>query len=210
MIINNGEKILFTGDSITDCGRDRNDICGLTAYSKIISGYISLFNPELNVTVYNRGISGDTTKMLDGRMEKDLGDTKPTAVSILIGINDVWRRYDSDRPTTLEDFKANVKSIIAKAKKYTDKIIILEPFVIPSDPAKAKFREDLDPKINALREIAKEEKLEYIPLDGIFAEKSITGDPKALSADGIHPLYGGYRVIAAEWIKRTNLYKTGI
>jgi len=210
MEIKKDSMILFTGDSITDCGRDRNDYNSLSAYSKIISDYINIFNPELNLKVTNRAISGFTTKMLDDVMEQDLTDTKPDVVSLLVGINDVWRKYDSNNATTIEQFINNYKSIITKTKKYTSNIMILEPFLIPSDINKEVFRDDLDPKIDALRKLTKEEKLQYIPLDGIFAEKSISENPKNFSADGVHPVYGGYKIIANEWIKRTNLFKAGL
>lgn len=207
MDIVKGSRILFTGDSITDCGRDRNDFQGLTSYSKMINDYINIFNSDLNVSVYNRGISGNTTKMLLDRMESDLNDIKPDIVSVLIGINDVWRKYDSNRETLLEEFTQNFNNIISATKKFTSKIIVLEPFIIPSDKAKKKFREDLDPKIVNLREIALTQGLEYISLDGIFAEKSILSKPETFSQDGIHLLTEGYKVVAAEWIKRTNLFK---
>lgn len=208
MLIEKNEKILFTGDSITDYGRDRNDIHGLTAYSKMISEYINIFNPELNVKVYNKGISGNTTKMLNERMENDLEEIKPSAVSILIGVNDCWSRYKRNVITTAEQFINSYKELIDKTKKYTSKIIVLEPFLIPADPEKDHYREDLDPKINALRKLCKAENLEFIPLDGIFAEKSITGNAADYADDGVHPTIEGYKVITAEWIKRTNLLKT--
>lgn len=207
MIINNGDKILFTGDSVTDGGRDRNDLYGLAVYSKMVNDYINIFNPEKNIKVFNRGISGNTSKMLDERMEKDLAEIKPDVVSILIGINDVWRRYDSNTITTCEDFVSNYTSVINKIKKYTDKIILLEPFLLTSDSLKAQFREDLDPKINALRTLAIQQAVEYIPLDGIFAELSILNGAKTYSADGVHPAIEGHKIIAAQWIKRTNLFK---
>lgn len=207
MQINKNSRILFTGDSITDCGRDREDFNSLSAYSKMINDYITIFNPELNCTVMNRGISGFTTTDLKGAISKDLEDTKPDIVSILIGINDVWRKYDSNKITTLQQFENNLTYIINLTKKYTKKIIILEPFIIPSDINKEIFREDLDPKINLLRKLAKQENLEYIALDGIFAELSIFNYPKLYSADGIHPLTEGYKIIAKEWIRKTNLFK---
>jgi lysophospholipase L1-like esterase len=205
MVINQNSRILFTGDSITDCGRDRNDFHSLSGYNKIINDYIQLFYPELNVSVFNRGISGDTTKMLLAKIEKDINDTKPDIVSVLIGINDVWRRYDSNIATSVEEFAENYIKILTVIKKHTSNIIILEPFLIPSDEKKNIFREDLDPKINKLREISRLFKTEYIPLDGIFWELSIEDNPLIYSADGVHPLYKGNCVIAQQWLKKTNL-----
>lgn len=205
MIIAQNEKILFTGDSITDYGRDRNDFFSLAGYSKLINGYIQMFYPEFNITAINRGISGDTSKMLYERIEKDLIETTPTVVSILIGINDVWRRYDSNSPVSIQEFSENYRKILLSVKKYTSKIIILEPFLLSSDVNKNKFREDLDPKINIIRELANEFKTEYLPLDGIFAKLSIEKDCKIYSEDGVHPTYKGHSIIALEWLKQAKL-----
>ncbi|MDD4003232.1 MAG: SGNH/GDSL hydrolase family protein, partial [Clostridia bacterium] len=173
MNILQNDKILFTGDSITDAGRDRNDFNSLAGYSKIISDYMQLLYPHLNISVFNRGISGDTTALLLQRIDKDIADTNPSIVSILIGINDVWRRYDSNKPTSVEQFAENYNCLLSKIKKHTFKIIILEPFLLSSDKEKERYREDLDPKINILRKIAHSFNAEYIPLDGIFSKLSI-------------------------------------
>jgi lysophospholipase L1-like esterase len=159
----------------------------------------------LKVSIFNRGISGDTTKMLLERIEKDIRDTKADIVSILIGINDVWRRYDSNIITSVEDFEKNFREILSVIKKYTSKIIVMEPFLLPSDEKKKIFREDLDPKINVIRELSRLYKTEYIPLDGIFSKLSIEGNPLDYSLDGVHPSDKGNCIIAAEWLKQTNL-----
>lgn len=205
MNILNSDKILFTGDSITDAGRDKYDFHSLAGYSKIISDYLQLFYPHLNISVFNRGISGDTTAMLLQRTEKDIADTNPSIVSVLIGINDVWRRYDSNRPTSAEQFADNYIKLLEVIKKQTSKIVILEPFLLNSDKAKEHYREDLDPKINILRKIARTFNTEYIPLDGIFSKLSIKNGAQLYSQDGVHPSYRGHSVIAMEWIKNTDL-----
>ena len=205
MEILQNDRILFTGDSITDANRNRNDFYSLAGYCKLIDSYFQTFYPELNITVINRGISGDTSKLLSERIEKDIIETDPTIVTILIGINDVWRKYDANIATSIEEFSDNYYKLLSSVKKYTSKIIILEPFLIPSDANKNIFREDLDPKINKIRELAHYFKTEYLPLDGIFAKLSIENDPKIYSDDGVHPRHEGQNIIAMEWLKQTIL-----
>ncbi len=206
MKLQKNDVILFNGDSITDRNRNRNDFHSLTGYSKIIQDALTDFYPSMNIVSCNRGISGHLSCDLLERLESELKETKATVLSILIGINDVWRRYDgNDRITSPEEYKKNLEAIIKIAKKYVREIILLEPFLIPADPAKAVFREDLDPKIQVIREVARKYKVEFVPLDGIFAEKCVFTDPAVFSADGVHPADDGHAVIAAEWLKRVDV-----
>lgn len=206
MKLKKNDVILFNGDSITDRLRDRNDFYSLTGYSKIVQDALTDFYPSLNIVSCNRGIGGDRTCDLLARLESELKETKATVLSILIGINDVWRRYDgNDLITSPEQFEKNYDEIIKIAKKYVREIILLEPFLIPSDPEKAVFREDLDPKIQIVRDLARKYKLDFVPLDGIFAEKCVFVAPDVYSQDGVHPEDDGYSVIAAEWLKRVNV-----
>ena len=203
MKLQKNDVILFNGDSITDCGRDRGDFYSLTGYSKIVQNALTDFYPSLGIKSCNRGISGDLSCDLLARLESELKETKATVLSVLIGINDTWRRYDgNDRTTSPEEFGKNYDAILKIAKKYVREIILLEPFLIPTDPEKAKFREDLDPKIQVVRALAVKYKADFVPLDGVFAEKCVFTDPAVLSPDGVHPADDGYSVMAAEWLKR--------
>lgn len=85
LTIHSGARVLFDGDSVTDCGRDRQDRHSLSGYNDKIAR-----NAHAGVEFFNRGISGDRSKDLLARIESDLRDTKPDVVSILIGINDTW------------------------------------------------------------------------------------------------------------------------
>ncbi len=77
----------------------------------------------------------------------------------------------------------------------------MEPFLIPVQEMQIKWREDLDPKINAIRELAREFGAELIPLDGIFNSVSIYKPLNFWTADGVHPTEAGHALIAREWLK---------
>ena len=47
------------------------------------------------------------------------------------GINDTWRRYDSNLPTTAEQYEKNMRAIIESCLSVGAKIIILAPFAVP-------------------------------------------------------------------------------
>jgi lysophospholipase L1-like esterase len=81
-------------------------------------------------------------------------------------------------------------------------IIIIEPFLLCSDPVKAVWREDLDPKIQAARCLAREFADVFIPMDGIFVRYAVEGIKDTdMSADGVHPSAQGHEIIAKEWLK---------
>lgn len=199
------DVILFNGDSITDRGRDRSKDISLTGYNHIIDQTIKLYRPDYNVTCYNKGVSGDTAGMVLARLKDELETIRPTIFSLLIGINDTWRRYDRNIITTESEFESSYREILELVSEYTNRIVILEPFLLTSDPAKLCFREDLDPKIHIIRKLAVQYKAEYVPMDGVFAEESIKTNAPEFSGDGIHLSDKGHGVIAREWLKRVTI-----
>jgi lysophospholipase L1-like esterase len=192
-------RILFQGDSITDCGRSREDFYGLgNGYAMMVAKLFNELYPDLPVEFINRGISGNRAIDIKNRWQEDCIDLKPDFLSILIGINDVWRRYDSNNPTTALEFEDNYRYILeeTRAKLPNTKIIILEPFVLPVPEDRIKWREDLDPKIQVARKLAAEFKAIYLPLDGMFAGAYIASSPEIFAPDGVHPSEKGHNLIA--------------
>ncbi len=204
MQLKKGSKILFQGDSITDAGRSReNDMELGTGYPAMISAYLRAIYPELDLDFINRGISGNRVIDLKNRWKADCIDLKPDLVSILIGINDTWRRFDSDMPTTDLEYEENFRSILAEIKEDLDAdILIIEPFLLPINEEQATiWSDDLELKIRKARKLAKEFKTRYIPMDGIFASVCTNKPSSYWAADGVHPTQEGHALIAHNWIK---------
>jgi lysophospholipase L1-like esterase len=123
-------------------------------------------------------------------------------VSILIGINDTWRRYDSNDPTSAEAFEQSYRDILTRTRENTDALIVMmEPFVLPYPQDRLTWREDLDPKIQVVRSLAREFEAALIPLDGIFAQAACRREPEYWAADGVHPTLNGHALIAREWLE---------
>ena len=197
-IIKNNMTLLFQGDSITDCDRNRDDLYDLGyGYPKYAAEYIKEKYPDYKLTFINKGVSGDRSCDLVSRWDKDCIELKPDFVSILIGINDTWRRYDSNDETTAEEYEKNFRYILEQTKtRLGVPIMILSPFLIEAYPEQKEWREDLNPKIEIAKKLAKEYECIFIPLDKIMAEKALTTDRKLLSMDGVHPAEEGKKVIA--------------
>ena len=204
-ILKKEQIVLFQGDSITDCGRNIDDITSLgEGYAGIVANIFHLMFPGHGVRFINKGVSGDRVKDLINRYESDFMSIKPDFISILVGINDTWRRYDSNDPVSAEEYEKNYRFLLERIKSDLPhcKIMIMEPFVLYSLSDRIQWREDLDPKIQVTRKLAKEYADFYLPLDGIFAKAEVEEyDCKQMAEDGVHPTPIGHSIIAREYIK---------
>ena len=78
-------KILFQGDSITDCGRNRENYHDLGAgYPKYAAELIAKAYPETEFEFINLGISGNQTKDLVERLQSDFIDIQLTIFERII------------------------------------------------------------------------------------------------------------------------------
>jgi acyl-CoA thioesterase-1 len=203
MLKENG-VVLFQGDSVTDCGRSREDEKDMgNGYPLLISSWFQARYPEKNIRFINKGISGNRVSDLESRWDADCINLEPAFVSILIGINDTWRRYDNNDPTSVQDFENTYRKIILQVKEKTNaEIMLCEPFVLPVPEDRKQWREDLDPKIHAIRSLAREFHTLLLPLDGLINSAAAQKSPETWAADGVHPTMAGHALIAQEWIRK--------
>ena len=205
MKIKDNARLLFIGDSITDADRDRSDEHSLSSFSLMVERHLNTLYPYKKVEVFNRGISGQRSCDLLREFDSQVKHLKPDCVVMLIGINDTWRRYDSADPTSPEDYYKNVKKIVTGIKKLGAELMVLEPFITKADQSKKSYYEDLALKIAELRQVCREEKIEYVPLDGMIAEYEISHPEISLSDDSVHPNDFGRAFIASAIIERLEI-----
>ncbi|MEV0716468.1 SGNH/GDSL hydrolase family protein [Asanoa sp. NPDC050611] len=185
--------IVFAGDSITDCER-RTDPAGLG------DGYVRRIAATLGdaVRVVNRGISGNSTGDLRARWASDVLAENPSLVSVLVGINDTWRRYDSGTVTTVEAFEDNYRALLDPLAGVP--LILIEPFLLPINEEQVTWRADLDPKLAVVRKLATEYAATLIPADTALAA---AGTPADMAPDGVHPSPRGHDLLASLWLEHT-------
>jgi acyl-CoA thioesterase-1 len=81
------------------------------------------------------------------------------------------------------------------------RIVMLEPFLLPVPDDRRAWREDLDPKIAAVRRVAAECADVYVPLDRIFTTSCAVTPADHWLPDGVHPSPAGHDLIATIWLK---------
>lgn len=191
-------SILFIGDSVTDCGR-RDDPDGLgSGYVKLIAG-----NPALRgMRVTNRGISGNRVVDLEARWQVDVLDLAPDILTVLVGINETWRRYDSGDPTSARDFEAGYRRLLESAATDGRTLVLMEPFVLPVTAQQRSWHpEDLDEKIAVVHDLARDFDAILVPLDAALTTLATELTPEALADDGVHPTPLGHEAIGALWLQ---------
>ena len=191
--------ILFIGDSVTDCGRrdDEPDFLG--------DGYVRLIADRLSGRhVINAGISGNRAIDLRDRWHIDVVEQKPEILTVYIGINDTWRRYDENDPTSAATFEANYRACLADVGGAST-LILVEPFVLPVNEEQEHWHEDLDEKRAVVARLAAEFGAGFVPLQLLLSTQAEDHGATALAADGVHPTALGHRMIAEAWLEVARL-----
>src|SRR4051794_13362046 len=90
-------RLLFVGDSITDCGRrEDKDELG-SGYVRRVRDYLGATQPLRTPQIFNRGISGNKIPDLQSRWDRDVLELNADILSVYIGINDVWHGLAPNR-----------------------------------------------------------------------------------------------------------------
>ncbi|WP_125604946.1 SGNH/GDSL hydrolase family protein [Lapidilactobacillus bayanensis] len=206
MLLSKNSKLLFTGDSVTDCGRDRHGYPGTTeslgaGYPNLISAALTAIYPELTVMVQNTGVSGDTTNQLVDRWDKDVIDYHPNFTSILIGVNDVWRHFDAPfyHPTDLvfsEQYRENYQLLIEKSKADSEKILIISPFMFEANHEEP-MRKMVDQYRMIAKDLAEKNDLIYVDVQSRVDDYLKNQSSYILSVDRVHPNIKGHMLVAS-------------
>lgn len=192
-------RLLFTGDSITAADRD------VSSPESLGHGFVRVIAEHLRMSktlhFLNTGIGGDRVRDLERRWERDAVNFAPDILTILVGINDVTRRYDTGDLTTPQEFRKSYARLLEMAAPVSARIVLIEPFLLPVGPRQVPWREDLAEKIEIVREIAVRFDTDFIPADQIFVRMAAESGPLPWCPDGVHPSSAGHRLLAGEWLR---------
>jgi len=190
--------VLFIGDSITDAGR-RDDPEGLGhGYVRLAAEGLALRGDQR--TVVNRGVSGDRIGDLRARWRADAIEPAPGVLTVYVGVNDTWRAFDADTPTSAAHFEAVYRSLLDEARATVNpRLILVEPFLVPVDDAQHEWLDDLAGKRDAVASLATEFRAAFVPLHRILTVAAVHHGAAAVAADGVHPTPLGAELIAEAW-----------
>ncbi|WP_424921846.1 SGNH/GDSL hydrolase family protein [Streptomyces sp. wa1] len=194
-------EVLFQGDSITAAGRDPGDDSDLGhGYVRLIADALATSHPTSRV--HNRGVSGNRAADLLRRWDADTLSLRPAVLSVLVGVNDTWRRYDRGETTSPEAYEGTYRELLRQAASQGARLVLIEPFLIPVQPEQWAWREDLDGRIHAVRRLAREFDASLLASDGLLHQAAReSGDPHVITGDGVHLTAEGHAVLAREWLR---------
>ncbi|WP_159887502.1 SGNH/GDSL hydrolase family protein [Paenibacillus puerhi] len=208
MLFAKHDKLVMIGDSITDCGRKRpygegrNDAYG-SGYVSAVNALLQSTYPELMVRIVNMGISGNTVRDLQARWDTDVLDLKPDWVSIMIGINDVWRQFDQPQITEshvyMEEYRETLDALVAVTKPQVKGIILLTPFYIEPNPEDA-MRGKMDEYGQVVKETAARHDAVLVDVQAALAPLLAHRYPASLAWDRVHPDLTGHMAIARAFL----------
>ena len=210
MIFQHLDRIVFAGDSVTDMGSKNPVGEGLfdnvgKSYVRILENMFATYYPEVYLRVTNSGISGNTSRDLLARWERDVLELNPDYVSICIGINDVWRQFDSPAITSShvspEEYEENLRKMLDSLRGKVKGIFLLTPYYM--EPCREDWmRARMEDYVAICRRLAAEYAAILVDLQTTFDEYFKYRHSSYIAWDRIHPNQIGATVIARAFLEQ--------
>ncbi len=206
--IEQGSKLLFIGDSITDAGRARPVGEGLfgahgTGFVNIVAGLLGAVHGGQKIRVVNMGQSGDTVLNLRDRWETDVLALDPDWLCIMIGINDVWRQMDlpllKETHVNLALYEQTLDELITRTKPSLKGLVMMTPFYIEPLP-QDEMRFKMDGYGAAVKRVAEKHHAIFVDTQAAFNKALEHWYPAAIAWDRVHPNQVGTTVLAKAFL----------
>ncbi len=193
VVVKNGEKIAFLGDSITQLGKSTRPYMGYLHL--VIDG---LKQSGVTAQMIPAGISGHKSNQMLARVDKDVISKKPQWMLLSCGVNDVWH---GKRGVALPDYKKNITAIVDKAQSAGIKVVIMTASMIRED-AKNVPNTTLKAYNDFLRTLAKEKKCLFADINArmqkeVYSKELSVIKGNRLTYDGVHMNGRGHMMMAS-------------
>jgi len=209
MKIQPNSKLLMIGDSITDCNRAR-PIAEAAGWDSLGTGYVNLINafltatmPQARIRVVNMGVGGNTVSDLAARWSTDVLDLKPDWLSIMIGINDVWRQFDQRLQTethvSVDDYAKTLDRLLSATRPQLKGLVLMTPFFIEPNRAEP-LRAMLDQYGAVVRGLAERYQAVFVDAQAAFDSVLTEVHPMSMAADRVHPNLTGHMLLARAFL----------
>jgi lysophospholipase L1-like esterase len=199
-------RLLFIGDSITDCDRASDPEHLGSGYVRLIRDYLVAKLPRLAPQVINMGIGGNKITDLAERWMRDVIEQRPDVLSIKVGINDAWYGLPGDnRGVPVEQYRAIYCDLIERTRTMLPSchLVLCEPTVI-GPPAHPNGNPYVSPYVEVVREVGQQFSVDgIVPLHSAFITAQRERPQIAWTTDGVHPTSAGHMLIARVWLEVT-------
>lgn len=209
MKLSKNDKLVMIGDSITDAGRaqpigeGQGETLG-RGYVCLVDALLGAAYPDHAIRVVNMGTSGSTVRDLQARWQTDVMDQKPEWLSVMIGINDVWRQFDSPRQTEIhvlpDEYEQTLDALLAQTRPFIGNIVLMTPFYIEPNKADA-MRSRMDEYRAIVRQLSEKHGTLFVDTQAAFDEVLTAYYPATLGWDRVHPGQTGHMILARAFLK---------
>ena len=206
------KRIVFWGDSITDCGRNRNDLYHMGA------GYANLVKADLGYRCpgeyefMNHGISGDRIVDLYARIKAGFLNWTPDYASIYVGVNDAWHEIAYKNGIATAKFEKLYEMMLDEILEALPdiKLMLIAPFVLEGyntcnteeiPDRLERFRVDVAEKAAVTKKMAEKYHLPLIELQPAFDAALERAPADYWAYDGVHPTVCGHEIIKRLWLE---------
>lgn len=206
--LDKNSKLVMIGDSVTDTGRTQPVGEGLfdapgRGYVSNVQALLGAVYPEHAIRVVNQGIGGNTVRDLKARWQRDVLDLRPDWLSVMIGINDVWRQFDSPLQTEIhvapDEYEQTLEALVEPTRPLLRGLVLMTPFYIEpnrSDPMRAR----MDQYGAIVRGIASRHDAVFIDTQAAFDEALEFYYPATLAWDRVHPNQTGHMILTRAFL----------
>ncbi len=203
-------RLLFIGDSITDCGRKRP--IGKGAFDQALgNGYVSLVDaalaaayPDYAISTINMGIAGNTVRDLKARWQTDVLDLQPDWLAIKIGINDVWRHFSlpvrTDQHVSAGGYAQTIDDLIQQVRSRLRGLVLMTPYLLEPD-RQEPMRAMMDQYGAVVGEAAARHDALLVDTQAAFDGVLQWVPPMQLAQDRIHLNLAGHMVLARAFLQ---------
>ena len=200
MKIGANSKVIMMGDSVTDVERAKPNGEGL--FDPYGRGYVAFVNallcatyPERRIRIVNKGLSGNTVRDLENRWQDDVMKLNPDWVSIMIGINDVWRQFDMpmqpEAGVPLAEYEERLTALVDRTKPVVKGLILATPYYIESNTSDA-MRARMDEYSAVVKKLAQKSGAVFVDTQAAFDAHLKHFHANAVAWDRVHPNNTGH------------------
>ena len=204
--------ILFQGDSITDCGRSREENLPIgvglgVGYPNLIAARLLASRTDIEWNIINRAISGNRVVDLYARWKLDALNLNPDLISIMIGVNDTWHEKARQNGVEVPRYARIYRELLQWTRDTLPnvKLVLMEPYVHVFGAVDQTWVDEINQRRDVVKQLADDFNAIFIPSQTILDKALERAPQEHWTKDGVHPTLAGHQLFADEWLKAVTL-----